>query len=425
MSKVRILVLTSSTGGGHDARAEAFAEWCFQLYRHEVDVRIEQMLEKSSVVHRTGVNLYNQIQRVAPWLHKLFYAFVELLSYLNRSRVRIGAGYYCEVLREYKPHLVFSVHDCLNRGYFQLARETLSRERVRCATYCGEFSGGWGYSRNWIEPSVDLYVSRTPTAGDYAVKCGIPRERARVRGYLMRPRSHLEVLTDADRRVFRTKQLGLHPDRFTVFLATGGNGANNHGALLPALHRHADRVQAIIICGRNKETFNELIHWRATHPEFACYIEGYSEAVHLLMQVSDVIVTRGGTTTCAKALHFKCPIIFNAFGGIMPQESLTWKFFRNGAASEKIEDPAAFARIIDAWMADPTVYQKVRDHFLTLRYEEDPTVLIDELVGLANEVARAKLKRRAFPPPNGEGPRTSRPPFPPLAAPTPGAAGNP
>jgi hypothetical protein len=51
------------TGGGHDARAEAFAEWCFQLYRHDVDVRIEQMLEKSSLIHRAGVNLYNRIQR--------------------------------------------------------------------------------------------------------------------------------------------------------------------------------------------------------------------------------------------------------------------------------------------------------------------------------------------------------------------------
>ena len=58
MSKIRILILTSSTGGGHDARAEAFAEWCFQLYRHEVDVRIEQMLEKSSVVNRAGVGFY-------------------------------------------------------------------------------------------------------------------------------------------------------------------------------------------------------------------------------------------------------------------------------------------------------------------------------------------------------------------------------
>jgi processive 1,2-diacylglycerol beta-glucosyltransferase len=397
MSKLRILVLTSSTGAGHDARAEAFAEWCFQLYRHDVDVRIEQMLEKSSVVNRTGVNFYNRIQKAAPWVHIWFYTFVEGLSILNSNKVTFGASYYRKVLLEYKPHLVFSVHDCLNRGYFQLARKLLG-ENVRCATYCGEFSGGWGYSRNWIEPSVDLYFSRTATARDYAVKKGIAPEKNRVRGYLMAPRAHLENLDEAARRQFREQRLGLRPDLFTVFLATGGNGANNHFDLLPTLVKYADRVQAIVICGRNKETYNELVHWRANHPEFNCYIEGFSEIVHLLMQASDAIVTRGGTTTCAKALHFKCPIIFNAFGGIMPQEQLTWKFFRNGAASEKIEDAEDFAHIIDAWMADPAAYQHVRENFLRLRYEEDPTILIDELVNLANEVPKAKLKRRVFPP---------------------------
>jgi len=404
MSKLRILVLTSSTGGGHDARAEAFAEWCFQLYRHDVDVRIEQMLEKSSVVNRTGVRLYNRIQRSAPRSHKVFYALVELLSYLNRRRVTFGAGYYLEVLRDYKPHLVFSVHDCLNRGYFQLARTILGATQVRCATYCGEFSGGWGYSRNWIEPTVDLYISRTPTARDFAVKSGIPAARARVRGYLMLPRSYIEVLDAPRRRDYRVKQLGLDPEKFTVFLATGGNGANNHFDLLPALLKHADRVQAILICGKNKETYNALVHWRATHPEFSCYIEGYSEVVHLLMQASDAIVTRGGTTTCAKALNFRCPIVFNAFGGIMPQEELTWKFFRNGAASGKVENAADFARILDRWMSEPEVYRTARENFLKLRYEEDPTLLIDELVALANEVVGAKLKRRVWPPVNGAKP---------------------
>ena len=63
------------------------------------------------------------------------------------------------------------------------------------------------------------------------------------------------------------------------------------------------------------------------------------------VKAADAIVTRGGTTTCAKALHFRCPIIFNAFGGIMPQEQLTWKFFRNAAACEKIESAADFTRL--------------------------------------------------------------------------------
>lgn len=409
MPLIRILVLTSSTGGGHDARAQAFAEWCFQLYRHDVDVRIEQMLESSSRFYRGGVNLYNWIQRQSPWMHKAFYTVVEGLSFLNQRTVSFGRLYYERVLREYRPHLVLSVHDCLNRGYFQLARSLLGGDRVRCATYCGEFSGGWGYSRNWVEPTVDLYFSRTPTASDYAVKLGLPRENARIRGHLMQPRAYLDVLTSSEQRDFRTKKLGLKPDRFTVFLATGANGANNHFELLPALVRHAGRIQAIVICGRNHQTYNQLVHWRSQHPEFTCFVDSYSDIVHLLMQASDVIVTRGGTTTCAKALHFKCPIVFNAFGGVMPQELLTVKFFRNGGAGELVQNGEQFANLIDGWMADRSRYQRLYENTLQLRYEEDPTHLIGELVGLAQEVAAVAVTPRPFPPPaNGNGTRGIR-----------------
>lgn len=398
MSRVRILVLTSSTGAGHDARAQAFAEWCFELYRHDVDVRIEQMLEKSSGFFRLGVDFYNWIQRRSPWIHKAFFVFVELLSLLNRRTVTFGRGYYEQVLRTYRPHLVFSVHDCLNRGYFQLARRVLGADKVRCATYCGEFSGGFGYSINWVEPSADLYVSRTPTARDYAVKLGMPPERTRVRGHLMRPRHHLEILTDEERRAFRRDKLEIAPDRFTVFLATGGNGANNHLALLPRLLRYADRLQVIVVCGQDRETYNEIVHWRVEHPELACYVEGYSNIMHLLMQASDAIVTRGGTTTCAKALHYRCPIIFNAIGGVMPQEQLTVKFFRHGAGTGVIRDAAEFGELIRRWMVDPASYDALKTRFLALRYEEEPAVVIEELVELGAQVAGARPERRPWPP---------------------------
>jgi len=209
---------------------------------------------------------------------------------------------------------------------------------------------------------VDLYFSRTSTARDYAMKCGIPAPKARVRGYLMLPRAHLEVLGPAERKVFLERKLGLRTDRFTVFLATGGNGANNHFDLLPTLVRHADRCQAIVICGKISSLQRSGALARQS-PRVQLLHRGFSEIVHLLMQASDAIVSRGGTTTCAKALHFKCPIIFNAFGGIMPQEELTWKFFRNGAASEKIENALDFAHIIDHWMAHPAVHTHVRENF--------------------------------------------------------------
>jgi len=397
MARVRILVLSSSTGAGHDARAQAFAEWCFELYRHEVDVRIEQMLEKSSRAYGWGVAFYNWIQRKSPWVHQAFFLFVELLSLLNRGTVRWGRRYYEGVLRAYRPHLVFSVHDCLNRGYFQVARQVLGEERVRCATYCGEFSGGFGYSVNWVEPTVDLYVARTATARDYAVKLGVPPERTRVRGYLMRPRAHVEVLRPEQRAAYRVRELELQPDRFTVFLATGGNGANNHLALLERMRPHADRVQAVVVCGRDREAYNAVVHWRAEHPELECFVDGFSEEMHLLMQACDAIVTRGGTTTCAKALHFRCPIIFNVIGGVMPQEELTVKFFRNGGGAEQIAQAADFGAVLDRWMANRADYERRRAAFLALRHEEDPRTGIIELVDLAGAAAGARLQARPFP----------------------------
>ncbi|HEY8996044.1 MAG TPA: glycosyltransferase [Lacunisphaera sp.] len=398
MTRVRILILTSSTGAGHDTRAQAFAEWCFELYRHNVDVRIEQMLEKSSGLYSAGVRFYNWIQQKSPWIHKGFYLLVELLSLLNRRSVSIGRGYYEAVLREYRPHLVFSVHDCLNRGYFQLARRVLGADKVRCATYCGEFSGGFGYSANWVEPSADLYVSRTETARDYAVKLGMPPERTTVRGYLMQPRQHLGWMNEQDRAIYLEDELELRPDLFTVFLATGGNGANNHLDFLNVLLPYAKMVQVVVICGKNREVYNHVLHWRAEHPQLNCFLDGFSEEVHLLMQVSDVIVTRGGTTSCAKALHFRCPILFNAIGGVMPQESLTVKFFSRAAGVELIKDSADLGRIVGGWMADRSGYERFRENFLKLRYEENPTRLITELVDLAQEVSHTRYEPGPFPP---------------------------
>jgi processive 1,2-diacylglycerol beta-glucosyltransferase len=57
--------------------------------------------------------------------------------------------------------------------------------------------------------------------------------------------------------------------------------------------------------------------------------------------------------------------------------------------------------VLGRWLDEPATYAAVRANFLRLRYEEDPTTVIDELVALGNEVARAELPRQPFPPADG------------------------
>jgi processive 1,2-diacylglycerol beta-glucosyltransferase len=77
---------------------------------------------------------------------------------------------------------------------------------------------------------------------------------------------------------------------------------------------------------------------------------------------------------------------------------LTVKFFQRGAGVSRIANASDFGRLIESWMSYPASYELLRDNFLKLRYEENPTVVIQELVDLAQEASRTNLKPGPFPP---------------------------
>jgi processive 1,2-diacylglycerol beta-glucosyltransferase len=390
-------VLTSSTGGGHDARAKAFSQWVHELYGQDVLVRVEKMLENSSRMARFGVNFYNFIQRHAPWLHNPYYLLIEGLSVLNKNNISMGRRYYSDVVMNYRPHLIFSVHDCLNRGYFQVARKILGENNVRCATYCSEFSGGYGYSANWVEPSVDLYLCRTESAREYAVnKLKLDPDRIEVRGQFLMPHVYREQLTPEERKRFITEHLGLMADKQTVLITTGGAGANNHLAILDVLRKFSNHFQAVVICGTNKKTSIQVHEWQKNNSRFKCYITGYTDEIHLYMQVADVVITRGGTTTCAEALHFSCPIVFNAFGGIMPQEQLTVNFFTQANAAMKISRPDELQTILDDWCRSPGHLPDLKRNISKIRFKDNPEDTIRLLVNLAGEAATSSINNPPY-----------------------------
>ena len=82
----------------------------------------------------------------------------------------------------------------------------------------------------------------------------------------------------------------------------------------------------------------------------------------------------------------------------MPQEELTVKFFNRGAGVALISSAADLDRILRGWLADRASYEHFREDFLKLRYEEDPTLNITELVDLAQEVSRTAYRPGPFPP---------------------------
>ncbi|HNX04064.1 MAG TPA: glycosyltransferase [Opitutales bacterium] len=382
----RILILTSSTGGGHDSRAYSLQTW---LEKAGAEARVEHLLENSSWLPRFGVWVYNTIQKCAPGLHNLYWYIAEGFARAQGARLSFGRDYFVKLLTDFRPQLVISMHDCLNRGYFQCAVETLGNS-VRTATYCGEWSGGFGYSLNWVEKSADLFVARTEQAREFALEAGMPAEKAEVFCNLLPGRAFEKPMDDDARGAFRAS-VGLFPGRFTVLLAAGAAGANNHVRLLDALAR-IPGTQAIAFCGKSHVAARRIAKWKQAHPDYPLFVEGYSQRVHTLLQAADCVVSRGGANTTAEALYHATPILFNRLGGVMPQERLTLNYFTGHGAALEFSSAAGFGDIVRGLVENPERQAHLKSALGALRREDRPEVFAKRLIALAREAAPEKVR---------------------------------
>lgn len=359
-------------------RARAFKDWVEKLFPSRYEVIIEQVIENASWIGRFGVWVYNAIQRNFPALHNIYFFIVEVFTGLHTSRVTYGGTYYRNLLRRVRPEVVFSVHDSTNRGYFDDAKAIMGNT-VRCVTYCGEFSGGYGFSRNWVSLQADLFIARTHTTLDQAVRCGLPRERVTIFHKLLPP-SSFESRIPSEQIEHVRSDLGLDPHKFTLFLATGGFGANHHLPFLRVLVNLADKVQVIAICGRNPDLFERVQAWSKRHPQLRLVLEGYSGRIHEYLQVAHAVVTRGGANTTMEALHYNCPILYDTMGGLMPQEQCTVRYFEKYSAARLIRKTRDLHSFISDWSTFSENYEHTRSAFARLNPLELPHTLIEQIL---------------------------------------------
>jgi processive 1,2-diacylglycerol beta-glucosyltransferase len=356
---MRVLILTSSTGGGHNMRARAFQEWAQEGESSERSVYIERPLEHSHEFYAFGVWLYNRIQRWAPVLHNIYFNFLEVVP-IVRTGKPLGARKYRQVLEKLQPHVLLSVHDSLNHVFFQYAREVLGPERVQCVTYCGELSDGYGFSRHWVNPAADLFIGAVPETCDAAVRRGMPCEKTRVGGFLLRRFFYDPAFDTAAREAFYRDVLQLDPDEFTLLLSASSRGAHNHVRFLEALKQSGIDVQVVLLCGKLPVAAREVSAWAKANPRARVRLMPHNSNVGELMRSVSAVVARPGTGTTSEAIASSCPLLLNCLGGIMPQERITVKFCREHKVAQLIRSPDELAKTIAEWRKRPELPAGIR-----------------------------------------------------------------
>lgn len=366
---MRVMIFTSSGGTAHDAAAFAIRDWMAILYP-ECDVHVESVLENASPVTRFGVDLYNWIQKHAPWLHQLYWRLVELEDLIKPGTVLFGHRYLVRLLKRWRPDLLISTHPHTNRGHFDLAKRVLGSQ-LRCITCCTELSGGFGFSRNWVSRRADRFWTLTPELGDELRRRRYPSERVRCLGPLLYEPFHR----------------GSAPERLPhglpiLVLGTGANGANNHTRLLDQLRRFAGRLHVVALCGRRLAAQQAVQAWMAQNPDLSVEALGFQgpQAMADLYRRAWAMVSRPGARTATEALALGCPLIFNHYGLTMPQELLAPRDFRARGLEVSIRRPAQLSTLVASWLDDSAAYQALRSRYQQQRLRSEPRQILDQLI---------------------------------------------
>ena len=288
----RVLVVSGSVGAGHDGAARELAE---RLRARGVEVDIRDFLDAvprwAASVLRDGYS--NSVDK-APFVFELLFQRTELRGPVWRGMRWITALGNRTVTRWFREHdydLVVSTYPMSTQCIGGLRERGLID--VPVVTYLTDPAA----HRSWVHPAVDHHVTVTQATADQGLAdYGVPM----VAGGPLVPARFTRPVTAAElERV--AAELDLPAGRPVALLVAGSLGI---GDVLTTVRDVAGSgVVPLVLCGRNESLRRRV----ATVPGAVAL--GWRTDVHVLMQVSDVLVHNAGGLSFTEALVAGLPAV--------------------------------------------------------------------------------------------------------------------
>ncbi|MEP7271779.1 MAG: hypothetical protein ABI882_09755 [Acidobacteriota bacterium] len=379
------LIITSDTGGGHGSAAAAIAEGLKRFPRHECLVNIARAIEESHLLAQKLTDLYNYLLRYHQPLVKYYYWAIERFR-PNESNLlyRMTSRYARQLFERYCPQLVVSVHPMTQHFLARVLRDLGLLDRIPLVTVVTDPC--YGFWRGWACEDVSLYLVATEDARQQLIDYGVPGDKIRICGLPIHPKFQA---ASEDEQVAARLELGLDPEKFTIFVNAGWAGGGNIPRIFGEMVRQDGEIkdaQAIFVAGRN-EGLRRDVTALASRARFPTKVIGYTDAMDRVMRAADVMVSKLGGLTTFEALASRLPIIADATTAPMPQESNTAGMIVRHEAGVILERAAEVVPIIRRLICDPAEHAAMRVAAARLAVPDATRRVVDELVRKLDEAA--------------------------------------
>ncbi len=344
----KILYLYSDTGGGHRAAANSLMSAVKLLKGDEIEQEAIDVFASGSSFLNIFARAYAPVIRYAPWLWRALWFSLndkKRLELLEKFASPFILNNIAKMLDEKRPDILVSVHPLVNHLSIKAAKKighhvpfvTVGMDPVDLHS-------------SWISPDTDVMVVATEEAKQICLREGLTESKIRILGIPIDPRFS-EV---HDKRQAKQK-LGLKSDAFTVLVMGGGEGAGNIYEIVSELNRSGLEMQLIVICGRNESLKNKL---SAMKLRFPANIIGFTNDVPMVMDASDIIITKGGPGAIFEALAKDLPMIITSW--LPGQEEGNVKYVLAHGIGKVGTDPSKIVPLIEEIRTDARIKENIK-----------------------------------------------------------------
>ncbi|MCS7079903.1 MAG: hypothetical protein NZ585_07610 [Chloracidobacterium sp.] len=374
----KILILTSDTGGGHTSAARALEAGLSKVAEGvRFLVHIAHALEECSAATRAAGNVYNFLLRSHQKYVKYYHRLINRYHPERWSIIKRYAKPYLERLFDkHCPNLIVSVHPMFQYPIGRILHDLNLSGKIPFVTVVTDPCGNsW---RAWGDEFVDLYIVAHERAKAELLEYGVAEHRIRVIGMPIHPK--FQEANQLDPQLLRA-ELGLNPNKFTVFVNAGWVGGGNIPRIYRTLVAADLDLQVIFLTGKN-ERLAEEARALARQARFPVKVLGFSNHMERLMRASDVMVSKLGGLTTFEALATRLPIIADAVTPPMPQEAGTGVLLEEHNAGLLLRRAEDIVPILRHLLSTPMRLKAMREAAAALGVPDATQRIVNEISAL-------------------------------------------
>lgn len=289
----KVLILTTSTGQGHNQAAdsiiEAFDNTDFECIKHD-------FLVENKILNKIIVMGYEIFASKFPKLYGFFYKLTDK-NYINTSNTFLFLPIIKKLssyIDKEKPDIIIGTHPFTVDIITYLKSRGLNIPFISVIT---DFKAHYTYINNL----VDSYITASESTKDYLVSQGIKESIIFPIGIPIKSNFY-----NKNEEVSAIKDDGY----FNLLLMSGSMGLNNISYVLDELLKNENKLRITVVCGNNEVLKNSLLaKTKHNYPNKKLHILGFSNDISSLMDYCDVLISKPGGLTSTEAIVKNIPLI--------------------------------------------------------------------------------------------------------------------